>query len=555
MRIKNFNLLTLIFLLVFSTNTLGADKKISELDALSQSSWATGDLFPMVDVSAGATKKTTVADFDSRYLAQATIQVWVNGSRTDSYTPDGTALRPYKTIDAANDAITDASTSKRYALIIAPGVYVEDNSLVLKPWIYWVGFGRENTKIRRTDSSAITMAFTTNTSYRGGIKDLEISSALTLSRSGSTTAGGTFEIDNCTITGAFTFSGIGAANDFAAFRGNRFIGSVTANAIGGYIKGSSLESNLNIGTTGGLNAISGYMNALSIYHNEVYGNVAYTAATGHGSFYEIVATPVFGTMSLTASGTGTISFFHDAISIPSASGSLTTSGTVTRTAYTRAHGIRYVATTSGDWAVVPTTVTAALDQLTKNVTGDSGSGGAKGLVPAPASGDAAAGKFLKADGTWAVPSLSGGTTSEVFVQGQNGYGSTNTKVPRFVTAHVNTGSDITYADSATNGASFTINTSGVYALSYTGSWNSGVDVAGITKNSAALTSNVDTEFVNNPSKVIIAQYANSGDGNVPVTASATAYLTAGDVIRPHTRGSALGTGSNDYSMFRIVRVK
>lgn len=35
-------------------------------------------------------------------------------------------------------------------------------------------------------------------------------------------------------------------------------------------------------------------------------------------------------------------------------------------------------------------------------TGDSGSGGAKGIVPAPSAGDAAANKYLKADGTWAV---------------------------------------------------------------------------------------------------------------------------------------------------------
>lgn len=42
------------------------------------------------------------------------------------------------------------------------------------------------------------------------------------------------------------------------------------------------------------------------------------------------------------------------------------------------------------------------------VVGDSGSGGTKGLVPAPGSGDAAAGKFLKADATWAVPA-GGGT--------------------------------------------------------------------------------------------------------------------------------------------------
>lgn len=38
-----------------------------------------------------------------------------------------------------------------------------------------------------------------------------------------------------------------------------------------------------------------------------------------------------------------------------------------------------------------------------DMVGDSGSGGADGLVPAPPAGSAAAGKFLKADGTFAVP--------------------------------------------------------------------------------------------------------------------------------------------------------
>jgi hypothetical protein len=45
-----------------------------------------------------------------------------------------------------------------------------------------------------------------------------------------------------------------------------------------------------------------------------------------------------------------------------------------------------------------TEATAMLDA----VVGDSGSGGTKGLVPAPAAGDAAANKFLKASGAWAT---------------------------------------------------------------------------------------------------------------------------------------------------------
>ena len=45
--------------------------------------------------------------------------------------------------------------------------------------------------------------------------------------------------------------------------------------------------------------------------------------------------------------------------------------------------------------------------------GDAGSGGAVGLVPAPPAGAAAASKFLKADGTWALPASGGGTVSDM----------------------------------------------------------------------------------------------------------------------------------------------
>lgn len=49
----------------------------------------------------------------------------------------------------------------------------------------------------------------------------------------------------------------------------------------------------------------------------------------------------------------------------------------------------------------PTVKISATDPL---MVGDTGSGGTAGNVPAPGAGDAAAGKFLKADGTFAVPS-------------------------------------------------------------------------------------------------------------------------------------------------------
>jgi len=54
-----------------------------------------------------------------------------------------------------------------------------------------------------------------------------------------------------------------------------------------------------------------------------------------------------------------------------------------------------------------TQVTAMLNP----VVGDSGSGGTQGLVPAPGAGTAAAGKYLKADGTYQVPPGNGIATS------------------------------------------------------------------------------------------------------------------------------------------------
>lgn len=65
--------------------------------------------------------------------------------------------------------------------------------------------------------------------------------------------------------------------------------------------------------------------------------------------------------------------------------------------------------TSGTGDVEDLTGTEATTLL-DDFVGDSGSGGTKGLVPAPASGDAASGKFLSAAGGWTVPAGAGDVT-------------------------------------------------------------------------------------------------------------------------------------------------
>lgn len=89
--------------------------------------------------------------------------------------------------------------------------------------------------------------------------------------------------------------------------------------------------------------------------------------------------------------------------------------------------------TVNDPGGTPATRKATITNFTKAipaVIGDSGSGGTKGLVPAPGAGDAAANKFLHADGTFKTPAGSGsiggssGSTDNALIRADGAGGST-----------------------------------------------------------------------------------------------------------------------------------
>lgn len=97
------------------------------------------------------------------------------------------------------------------------------------------------------------------------------------------------------------------------------------------------------------------------------------------------------------------------------------------------------------------------DITVPDMVGDSGSGGTHGLVPAPSAGDAAAGKFLKASGSFAIPPT---------MVGDSGSGGTAGYVPA-PPAGSNAAGDFlsaggTFANPGTNPASF--NTGLAYAI-------------------------------------------------------------------------------------------
>lgn len=129
----------------------------------------------------------------------------------------------------------------------------------------------------------------------------------------------------------------------------------------------------------------------------------------------------------------------------------------------------------------------------------------------------------------------------------NGYGSTNTVIRRFTNTVTNQGTDITYADSATLGATFTINTGGVYAISYSDSFNVAQQI-GVSLNSNQLTTGLADITVTN----IVCIAVTSGT-NFASCVSNSIRLSQGDIIRAHTAGDPTGAKTSE-TLFTITRI-
>lgn len=139
------------------------------------------------------------------------------------------------------------------------------------------------------------------------------------------------------------------------------------------------------------------------------------------------------------------------------------------------------------------------------------------------------------------------TQSMIRLNTANGYGSTNTAIRRFTNTVVSQGTDITYADSAANGASFTINVAGVYAITYADCFTAVSSYHGLSLNSSQLTTSIAS--ITAADRLTIFGDAS---GNYGGPATWVGYLAAGAVIRPHAvAGVSTGTMPQDFTICRV----
>ena len=138
--------------------------------------------------------------------------------------------------------------------------------------------------------------------------------------------------------------------------------------------------------------------------------------------------------------------------------------------------------------------------------------------------------------------------SEIYVHSGNGLGTTNTAIARFLTIAINKGTDITYSDSAANGALFTTNQNGLYMMSFGHNSSASATTYGISINSTQLSTSI---LSINTSDILCRM--NGTSNSLGVTVNSIKYLNVGDLVRPHC---SLSMNSTDgvVSYFRITRV-
>jgi len=141
----------------------------------------------------------------------------------------------------------------------------------------------------------------------------------------------------------------------------------------------------------------------------------------------------------------------------------------------------------------------------------------------------------------------------VIVTTGNSNGGTNTSIRRFTTTLSSAGNAITYADSAGNGGSFTINEAGLYEVSYIDGGNASDAIFrhGISVNSAELSTAIDS--ITNANRLGMS-VSYSPSAVVCSCVCVTHRFAAGDVVRAHTGTNAPNNTTAAGTRFSIRKV-
>ena len=156
--------------------------------------------------------------------------------------------------------------------------------------------------------------------------------------------------------------------------------------------------------------------------------------------------------------------------------------------------------------------------------------------------------LLGTGSTWLIADEN--ITSQLVLNTYAGFGSTDNKIMQFTNSVVDTGNLFTHNHGSygTAGLEVTIQKAGKYAVSFSKTVGGAADYFGISVNSSQLTTVYQSITVADMRHVSRINAADSDSNNVAVTE----YFNVGDIIRPHTGGTA--PANTTLNFFNIAYV-
>lgn len=131
-------------------------------------------------------------------------------------------------------------------------------------------------------------------------------------------------------------------------------------------------------------------------------------------------------------------------------------------------------------------------------------------------------------------------------QGHAGLGSVDTKIPYFstITSNIDNSNSWTHANNASGGLSITIDTEGVYSVSFVWTGREGA----ISLNTSQTT--INPVSINSANRVATSR----GESTSSIVTTFVGRLSANDVIRPHVEDGGGATATSSNTIFSIVRL-
>ena len=295
-------------------------------------------------------------------------------------TGTGTLGKPYLTVKAAVDAISDATTSKRYVVAVGPGTYTEVSGFALKNYVSIHGFSPATTIVQRDDGAGGYQNHALTIGDVAGyfqMRNLSLgASGLTVTHTSPSGNVLTVALVNTAVGAAgLSVTGVGAGRDVFTMSADSSVDG-TALLVG---VSATMSRTTMAGTVTVQNGSASFADGGGFITDATFRDCTLTSAlvknTARMSIYG-------STISGTATAQDTSIARIDAVSMP-VTANLAIAGTATLTRLTTGHGVGYTPTTTLDWSFAsgtPAKVDTALDYLATRVKATSAAVAAQNVL-------------------------------------------------------------------------------------------------------------------------------------------------------------------------------